>query len=248
MSDNNSNKSQIFIAEIKTKSPSGFVATESFHELMELAIEHGDWISVHDNALWGGDFDSISFVRRYTDKPILAKGIHGTDDSIRQAIEHGADYVLVVGRVPESEHLKKYCLYESVDDLSATNPTDKIVINQRNLRTGLLAGSLWMEDQIKTYKRTLNYNFVCQASGITKKEDIHPEVDAFIVGTHLKAFLSLKPQPTIIRPVNNPFKSGTSIAEQLFNADPNNWLNNYFNNNNDNDGEIKYEKDEAPPF
>jgi indole-3-glycerol phosphate synthase len=183
-------KSPIFIAEIKTISPFGYSSKEPFYKLMELAIEHGDWISVHDNALWGGDYDSISFVRKHTDKPILAKGIHGTDDSIRMALEHGADYVLVVGRVPDSEPLKKYCLFEAPLDYSKLTTTDKIVFNSRDLSTGEI-NMPWVNGEITDFKKN-KYEFICQASGISHINQVHPEADAFIVGQHLRKFVSSK--------------------------------------------------------
>jgi hypothetical protein len=59
-------KKQIFIAEIKPKSPFGFQSPFNFIQLMEMAIEHGDWISVHVDALWGGDYNSLSLRRAST--------------------------------------------------------------------------------------------------------------------------------------------------------------------------------------
>jgi indole-3-glycerol phosphate synthase len=38
----------------------------------------------------------ISRVKQLTDKPILAKGIHSQDSEIVEAIQRGAEYVLVV--------------------------------------------------------------------------------------------------------------------------------------------------------
>lgn len=105
----------IFIAEIKTQSPFGFKSPHTFAKLMETAITHGDWISVHTNALWGGDFDAISFVRRNTNNPILAKGIHSTDDDIQRAIDHGADYVLVVDRTLAGGRNRKQVIFEMHD-------------------------------------------------------------------------------------------------------------------------------------
>lgn len=93
-------KKPLFIAEVKTQSPFGFKSPYSFINLLEYAIACGDWISIHTNALWGGDFEAISFASRMTDKPILAKGLHSTDDDIQRAFDHGAHYVLTVDRLP----------------------------------------------------------------------------------------------------------------------------------------------------
>lgn len=218
-------KNPIFIAEIKTQSPFGYRSKDTFVDLMEIAIMHGDWISVHTNALWGGDFDAISFVRRNTNKPILAKGIHSTDDDVLRAIDHGADYVLVVDRlsVPYANKVRKQVIHEihdpyfvfpnpgpcthSLPKIDALmhryhdigrimdshsvpikyfpnkNPI-KYLVNSRNLRTGLSKPNY--EKELKAY---LNSGvWVCQGSGIKSHADVHPDVDAYIVGEHLVPF------------------------------------------------------------
>jgi indole-3-glycerol phosphate synthase len=188
------NKKQIFIAEIKTRSPFGYQSNNSFSELMDCAIKYGDWVSVHTNALWGGDFDSISFVRRNTNKPILAKGIHGTNDDIKRAIDHGADYVLVVDRYPTSAGeqdalsttYEKHILYEmdfqKVKQNVEFNPHWKsvnYVCNSRDLRTGQPK----MKDELQDF---LNLGvWTCQASGIISWRDVNPNANAFIVGENL---------------------------------------------------------------
>lgn len=182
----------IFIAEIKTQSPFGMKSNKSFVELMEYAIEYGDWISVHDNALWGGDYEAISFVRRCTDKPILAKGLHATDDDIQRALDHGANYVLVVDRKPRYYERIKDCLFEYHSFgvaqearkyyASPYNEQMKFVVNDRNLRTGEKRFVSELEDYIQTG------NWVCQASNIKLPCDVDPRVKAFIVGTHLVDF------------------------------------------------------------
>ena len=88
------------IAEIKTCSPFGYVAKNSWEELFEIANEIGDIISVHTDERWGGSLKLLEKVCRLTKKPILAKGIHSSDEDIKKAVEAGADWVLVVGRIP----------------------------------------------------------------------------------------------------------------------------------------------------
>ncbi len=90
-----------FIAEVKTKSPFGFASNKSWHELFDIANLHGDIISIHTNPFWGGSFDLLKIARDMTTKPILAKGLHENDENIKTALDLGADYVLVVGRIPE---------------------------------------------------------------------------------------------------------------------------------------------------
>ncbi len=181
----------IFIAEIKTQSPFGYKSQFTFNELMETAITHGDWISVHDNALWGGDYETISFVRKYTRKPILAKGLHRTEDDINRALDHGADYVLLVDSLPMTRKLMSKCIvehrhFEVVTEESKVFPEVKFMCNSRDLRTGLPK----KRDELQDY---LDLGvWVCQASGIRNPLDVREGVSAFIVGEHLIHFCMVK--------------------------------------------------------
>lgn len=180
-----------FIAEIKTQSPFGYKSEDSFVVLMDYAIKYGDWISVHTNALWGGDYDAISFVRKNTNKPILAKGIHGTDDDISRALDHGATYVLVVDRYPDPEKIHpSNLLYEISNfellkhNLRSTYYLNncKFVCNSRNLSTGL-PYMKWVLPEY--FEKGL---WTCQASNIKTPNDVDKQASAFIVGTHLIDF------------------------------------------------------------
>jgi|SRR5579862_3281174 len=176
--------SATFIAEIKTKSPFGYTTNETFVSLMQYAIKYGDWISVHTNALWGGDYDALSFVRNNTDKPILAKGLHKTDDDIKRALDHGADYVLVVDRIPNFHYWNKV-LFEFSTIEGFTNAMEtigdcfhplKFVYNSRDLRTGL-------PKKLNEIDKVIALNqWTCQASNIVSPADVNPNVQAFIVG------------------------------------------------------------------
>lgn len=177
----------IFIAEVKTQSPFGFKSSHSFIKLMDTAIEHGDWVSVHDNALWGGDFETISFVRKNTRKPILAKGLHYTEDDINQALDHGADYVLVVDRLPMTSKTFDKCIIEHRDFEIVTReakvfPEAKFMCNSRDLRTGRSKEKDELPDYLKLGV------WVCQASGVVFPRHVREGVSAFIVGEHLMTF------------------------------------------------------------
>lgn len=171
------------IAEVKTKSPFGYVSDKTWDELFAIAEKAGDMISIHTDARWGGSFELLKKARTLTTKPILAKGIHATDDLIEQAIKSGADYVLVVGRIPHVYTEK--CLIEpnTLAEL-ATIPTDmKVVWNSRDLSTGGLKVETFGE------ARELFSGWLCQASNIRNQADIDPRADAVLVGTHLVEFL-----------------------------------------------------------
>lgn len=177
------------IAEVKTHSPFGWSSEKSWEELFSIANSVGDIISIHTDPRWHGSFDMIRKAKSLTDKPILAKGIHGTDDLIEQAITAGADYVLVVGRIPKV-HLEK-CLIEpnSLAELAAYRgqTSMKIVWNSRDLETGGLKKETFEE------ARKIFPGWLCQASNIRTVSDVKEGADAVLVGTELEGFiLSLK--------------------------------------------------------
>lgn len=170
------------IAEVKTQSPFGFKSTASWDELFEVAHKVGDILSIHTDARWGGSFDLIKKAKLLTQKPILAKGIHTTDEEIQKAIDAGADYVLVVGRIPKI-HLER-CLVEpnTLAELSKIPENVKAVWNSRDLSTGGI--------KTETYKqaREIFKGWLCQASNIRTVADIEQGADAVLVGTHLIEF------------------------------------------------------------
>lgn len=188
-------KKPIFIAEIKTQSPFGVKNDESFHSLMTYAIKYGDWVSVHTNPLWGGSFEAIEYVRRFTDKPILAKGIHSKNDDIQKALDYGANKVLVVDRLPHNL-LQPPCDGKVIFELSNLINIEKVsydfiqwgefLYNGRDLSTGL--GKKSIADYAKYREK---FNWLCGASLIKSPDDVqsyYPNCDAFIVGTNLVEF------------------------------------------------------------
>lgn len=174
------------IAEVKTHSPFGWQSEHSWDELFAIANETGDWLSIHTDPRWHGSFDLVAKARSLTDKPILAKGIHASDEDILNAFEAGADYALVVGRIPEV-HLDK-CLIEpySLQELAALPLGVKAVWNSRDLSTG--------GKKIETFTdaRKVFGGWLCQASNITVPSDIYPGADAALIGTNLIEFAKIK--------------------------------------------------------
>lgn len=173
------------IAEVKTQSPFGYKSNRSFDYLKELACEYGDMISVHTDPRWNGNFDLLKRARNWTNKPILAKGIHATDDDIQKAIDYGADKVLVVGRIPAKKYLS-YCYIEpnTLEEL-ATLPSDiSAVWNSRDLENGGLKKAAF-GDAKAIFKGNL-----IQASNIKSPADVCPDSYAHIVGQNLENYLS----------------------------------------------------------
>jgi len=176
------NKNVQVIAEVKTHSPFGWSSDKSWEELFLVAEKVGDIISIHTDPQWKGSFDHIRTARKLTSKPILAKGIHVTDDLVERAVEAGADLVLVVGRLPRV-HIEK-CLIEplSLEELKTIPPSMKVVWNSRDLNTGGLKAETFEE------AREIFPGWLCQASNIETIKDVKKGADAVLVGAHLEDF------------------------------------------------------------
>ncbi len=176
------NKRPIIIAEVKTGSPFGFKSDKSWDELFAIAEKAGDIISIHTDPRWGGSFDLVRKAKALTTKPILAKGIHESDYLVQQAIDAGADHVLVVGRIP-AVHADK-CLIEpnTLEELKALPEDMKVVWNSRDLATG------GMKTETFEQAREVFKGWLCQASNIKAIADIKQGADAVLVGSHLEAF------------------------------------------------------------
>ena len=183
-----------FIAEIKTKSPFGYQASPSPGEmpdqsvenrLIELALKHGNWVAVHTDERWGGSFRLLQKVRTMTDKPILAKGIHPTDEYIKQALDCGADYVLVIGRVPPDQYWNRIIIEPlTLTELEPVPKDIKVLWNTRCPATGEL------KEETVEEARALREGWFCHASNIESRRDVVEGADAFLVGEHLEAIVS----------------------------------------------------------
>lgn len=180
-------KNPLFIAEVKTQSPFGYESETRWEDLFSLADEVGDMISVHTNPLWGGSMDLIRRAKGMTDKPILAKGIHQDDESIKEALRAGADNVLVAGRTPNDYKLRPFCWIEpySIGQMGRLSLTylDVVVWNSRDLGTGEVKTETFDE------ARRVFEGMLVQASNIRTESDINPRADAIIVGQHLQEFV-----------------------------------------------------------
>ena len=170
------------ITEVKTASPFGWRSDKSWDELFEIADKIGDMISVHTDPRWEGSLELVAKARGLTSKPILAKGIHAKDKDISRALAAGADFVLVVGRVPKT--LADRCLIEptTLDELKELPTNLKAVWNSRDLRTGGKKRHGFSE------ARQVFSGWLCQASNITAMTDVDPSADAVLVGSHLAGF------------------------------------------------------------
>lgn len=175
------NETQI-IAEVKTKSPFGFESNRTWTELFNIANEISDMVSIHTDARWGGSFDLLERARNLTSKPILAKGFHSNDSDIARALDCGANYVLVVGRIPHGYVERCFIEPFTLKELYELPLEAKVVWNSRDLSTG--------KPKYETFEqaRELWKGWLCQASYIKTIKDIKPGANTVLVGTHLEMF------------------------------------------------------------
>ena len=172
------------IAEVKTISPFGWESSERWEDLFVLASEHGDMISIHTDPRWGGSFEFLKRARSMTTKPILAKGIHATDDDVRCAIEEcGADWVLVVGRIPAIYQEKVIVEPYTLEELKKIPIDFRTLWNSRDLKTGGLKKETFAD------ARMLRAGWLCQASNMRTMQDVDLSADAVLVVTHLREFI-----------------------------------------------------------
>ena len=175
---------QKIIAEVKTTSPFGFRSDKTWEHLFAIAQQAGDIISIHTDSRWGGSFALLKKARAMTRKPILAKGIHANDDDICKAIASGADYVLVVGRIPAIYTEKCFIEPLSLDELRKIPKNYNVVWNTRELATGKHKKETFAQ------ARAIRGGWLCQASNITSIHDIEAGANAVLVGTHLERFIT----------------------------------------------------------
>lgn len=193
-----------FIAEIKPLSPFDGPSRYSMEMLRFVALHHGDWVAAHTDPRWGGSFKHLAETRRMMDqhcpdKPLLAKGIHATDDELASALDH-AHYALVVGRWPA--HLPTFVrrrlifepsdlgqLQRTMDDTMSSRTDPRMVMwNSRDLSTGERRVHDFSIREVKIANDG-NLDWVCQASFIEKPGDVMEWADAHIVGTNLMRYV-----------------------------------------------------------
>lgn len=187
-------KKPVFIAEVKTKSPFGFESEHSCEKLLDIAVQYGDMVAAYIDPQWGGSHFKLQLAANLAHKNgklCIAKGIHPEDIDILNSLFHGADLVLVVGRIPPPE-LAPVCIWEPScqNDISyASDHTQKIMWNARNLETGKSKEESTVYPEKFDTARWLHKGWMAQAGFISKPDDVHPKADAFIVGEHLPTFV-----------------------------------------------------------
>lgn len=177
----------LIVGEVKTESPYGYRnPAGDRRELLAALDEHPavDVISIHTHSDWGGGWSWLALARQHTSKPILAKGFHNTVKDVRMAFGLGATYCLTVGWWPGDER----CWHEAETlEALAYSKAPRVVWNARDPRTG--------EARPETIETAVNWvnhdrclsrqHSLCQASMIRSPEDVHPKVQAVLIGEGL---------------------------------------------------------------
>ncbi len=173
------------VAEVKMKSPYGWVNPMMARDQLAICEEVGDFISVHTDSMWGGSWDHLVDMRNRTAKPILAKGFHPTIAHVQRALDCGADHVLTVGWHPEGR-LSQYCWHEvETRDQLINSGARWIVLNSRDPRTGeTRTGTGVAAQRVVTSADSLGHKLV-QASLIRCATDVVPGMDAILIGEGL---------------------------------------------------------------
>jgi len=139
------------IAEVKKASPSKGIIRENFDPI-QIAIEYekggaNAFSVLTEPHFFKGNLDYISFIRRYTNTPILRKDFIIDKYQILEALVFGADFVLLIARVLKGDYLRELLEFarhlglealveiHDEDDLKKAifAGADIIGINQRNL-------------------------------------------------------------------------------------------------------------------
>lgn len=201
------------MAEYKTRSPSGLIASRDPVEYVRLVDKVAIGISVLTEELYfGGSYSDLVRIASATTLPTLMKDFIVSENQIETAYNIGADAVLLIASLLTDKELEKLYMYaknlglevlvevhevEEVEQVLTLKP-DMIGVNARDIRTL----EINLDKAIEVLK-VIPGNYVKIAeSGIKSREDIRKlktaGANAFLVGTEimknpLKAFeLGLK--------------------------------------------------------
>jgi len=101
---------------------------------------------------------------------------------IAQALDAGADWILVVGRIPKIHPALCFIEPWTLDELQSIPNDLRAVWNSRDLKDG------GFKKETFEQARGLFSDWLCQASNLTTVADIKPGANAVLVGTNLLQF------------------------------------------------------------
>lgn len=171
----------LLVGEVKTCSPYGFRGKLSHRDALDYVASFADIVSIHTNPLWGGSFEWLQEARGLTTKPILAKGFHDTMADVVLAFRAGAEWTLTVGWHPGMDYSLGGACWHEVANLAELDESNAewCVWNARNPRTGKPTYASIRQ------ARKRREGKLCQASRIRCRADIHPGIDAVLIGEGL---------------------------------------------------------------
>lgn len=172
------------VGEVKTESPFGYESERDRYEQFEFVQDHADMVSIHTNEDWGGSFGWLEEACEESDLPVLAKGLHQSNDKVRQAVQAGADSVLTVSFFPTICQDRVWYEPRSLWGMKeAPSSNTNIVWNERDPLNGLTK-----KEKI-TKARGEWDGWLCQASNIQTVDDVNPYVEAVLVGRYFPTFV-----------------------------------------------------------
>lgn len=190
------------IAEVKKASPSKGVIRENFEPLAiakEYEAAGANAMSVlTEPHFFQGNLEFLTQIRRYTATPLLRKDFIIDEYQILEALIYGADFVLLIAKALQKEHLKRlndYAISIGLCTLVETHDEDDVAkalyanatiigINHRNLKTFEMDMSLCEKliPMIGEGKIIVAESGLYQHSQLVALNQIG--VDAFLIGEH----------------------------------------------------------------
>ena len=182
------------IAELKFRSPSGFIADRKLPEVIKQYDKYAQAISVlTDKKYFGGDLSFIKEVKKYTKLPVLRKDFIIDPLQVYESAYHGADAILLIAAILTEQQLKNFRLLANKlgmdtlveihdeDDLQKIGDAPIVGINNRDLKTMKIDinRTIRLKDHITN-------RIIVSESGIRSKEDIlKVDTNAVLIGTAL---------------------------------------------------------------
>lgn len=190
------------IAEIKKASPSKGVIRENFDPL-SIALSYdkngASAISVlTEPHFFQGSLEFLSFIRRYTQLPLLRKDFIFDEYQILEALVYGADFILLIAKILSTKELRKLVEFthhlglEALVEIHDKEDLSKAIFAGANLiginHRDLNDFSIHMDLCEKLIPQIPNSKIIVAESGLKEKEFLrHLQnlgVDSFLIGEY----------------------------------------------------------------
>lgn len=172
------------IAEFKRSSPwAGSITERPLEEVVEEYDRDPEiWgVSIVADQAWDGSLVDVEVARRYTKKPILAKGL---DLCPQHALKAGANFSLTYDWLRATEYPGTAWLeVHEPEELPPVYDGLVIVANNRNIKTGELVPDAAVAVKQRLRHSTPSGIMLCAASGYEGPDDIPLGFDFGLIGT-----------------------------------------------------------------